>query len=83
LHEVAHELGLSSRTLQRRLTESEITFQRLLKETRQELACHYLKQSKIELAEAAFLLGFEDANSFFRAFEKWEGTSPTKWRNRH
>jgi len=36
----------------------------------------------VELSETAFLLGFADANSFFRAFQGWEGTSPNVWRNR-
>ena len=83
LRDVAQELGLSARTLQRRLTEAGITFQQLVEETRRELARHYLKQRAVELNEAAFLLGFEDANSFFRAFQVWEGTSPTEWRTRH
>ena len=83
LQDVAHELGMSARTLQRRLTDAGITFQQLVEDTRRELARHYLKQSTVELNEAAFLLGFEDANSFFRAFQGWEGTSPTEWRSRH
>ena len=83
LREVAEELGLSARTLQRRLTHAGITFQQLVEETRSELARHYLKQSSVELPEVAFLLGFEDANSFFRAFQGWERTSPTEWRERH
>jgi len=82
LRDVAQELGLSARTLQRRLTDAGITFQQLVEETRRELARHYLKQRTVELNEAAFLLGFEDANSFFRAFQGWEGTSPTVWRTR-
>ena len=83
LQDVAQELGMGARTLQRRLTDAGITFQQLVGETRRELAHHYLKQSTVELNEAAFLLGFEDANSFFRAFQVWEGTSPTEWRSRH
>jgi AraC-like DNA-binding protein len=83
LQGVARELGLSERTLQRRFTEAGITFQQLVEDTRRELAQHYLKQSAIELNEAAFLLGFENANSFFRAFHVWEGTSPGEWRTRH
>lgn len=82
LRVVAQELGLSARTLQRRLTDGGITFQQLVEETRRELARHYLKQRTVELNEAAFLLGFADANSFFRAFQVWEGTSPTEWRTR-
>jgi len=82
LQDVAQELGLSARTLQRRLTDAGITFQQLVEDTRRELAHHYLKQRSVELNEAAFLLGFEDANSFFRAFQGWEGTSPTVWRTR-
>jgi AraC-like DNA-binding protein len=83
LRDIAQELGLGARTLQRRLTDAGITFQQVVEETRRELAHQYLKQRSVELSEAAFLLGFEDANSFFRAFHAWEGTSPSEWRTRH
>ena len=83
LEDVAKELGLGTRTLQRRLTDAGITFQQLVEETRRELAHHFLKQRAVELNETAFLLGFEDANSFYRAFQIWEGTSPGEWRARH
>ena len=83
LQDVAQELGLSTRTLQRRLTEAGFTFQQLVEETRRELARHFLKQRAVELPEVAFLLGFEDANSFFRAFQSWEKSSPTEWRERN
>jgi len=83
LQDVAQELGLGARTLQRRLADGGVSFQQLVEETRRELARHYLKQSAVELNETAFLLGFEDANSFFRAFQGWEGTSPNEWRSRH
>jgi AraC-like DNA-binding protein len=69
--------------LQRRLTDAEITFQQLVEETRRELAHHYLRHSTVELNETAFLLGYEDSNSFFRAFQGWEGTSPGEWRTQH
>jgi len=82
LQEVAHELGLSARTLQRRLTGKGQTFQQLVVATRRELSRHYLRQRSVELNEVAFLLGFENTNSFFRAFHDWEGTSPGEWRNR-
>jgi AraC-like DNA-binding protein len=83
LQNVARELGLSVRTLQRRLTEAGLTFQQLVETTRRELAHHYLRQKTVELNEAAFLLGYEDSNSFFRAFQVWEGTTPGEWRTRH
>ena len=80
IQDLARELHLSTRTLQRRLTEQDITFQRLLEEARRELARHYLLHSSLELNQIAYLLGYEDANSFFRAFQQWEGTSPGQWR---
>src|SRR5207247_860879 len=83
LQHVAKDLRLSVRTLQRRLTDAGITFQQLVEETRRELAHHHLKQSTVELNEVAYLLGYEDANSFFRAFHLWEGTSPGEWRTQH
>jgi AraC-like DNA-binding protein len=82
LRAVARELRLSSRTLQRRLTDERVTFQQLIAEARRELARHYLQHSSLELNETAYLLGYEDANSFFRAFQQWEGTSPGEWRRR-
>jgi AraC-like DNA-binding protein len=83
IEHVARELRLSKRTLQRRLTEDGITFQQLMEEARRELARHYLLHSSLELNETAYLLGYEDANSFFRAFHEWEGTSPGEWRTTH
>jgi AraC-like DNA-binding protein len=78
---VARRLGLSSRTLQRRLTENGVTFQALVEEARRELARHYLGEGALELNETAYLLGYKDGNSFFRAFHQWEGTSPGEWRD--
>jgi len=83
IQHVARELGLSSRTLQRRLTGAGLTFQEVVENARRELARHYLGQGTIELNETAYLLGYEDANSFFRAFQSWEGTTPGSWRARH
>ena len=83
IEHVARELRVSKRTLQRRLTEDGITFQELMEEARRELARHYLLHSSLELNETAYLLGYEDANSFFRAFHEWEGTTPGQWRTLH
>jgi AraC-like DNA-binding protein len=80
LEDVAVELRVSTRTLQRRLLAERMTFQNLVEEARRELARHYLVQSSLELNETAYLLGYEDPNSFFRAFHRWEGTSPGEWR---
>ena len=73
---LGRRLGLSSRTLQRHLQKEGTTFQRTLDEVRTELARHYLKQSSMSGAEISFLLGFEDPNSFFRAFQRWTGKTP-------
>ena len=49
------------------------TFRTLLLEARQELAREYLNRPDIDVAEVAYLLGYEDSNSFYRAFRTWEG----------
>lgn len=81
LEDVARELRTSARTLQRRLLAERLTFQNLMEEARREMARHYLLQSSLELNETAYLLGYEDPNSFIRAFHQWEGTSPGEWRS--
>jgi AraC-like DNA-binding protein len=83
LQDVASEVGMSTRSLQRKLSDAGVTFQHVVEETRRELARHYLSQSAVELNETAFLLGYEDASSFFRAFNSWEGVTPGEWRTKH
>lgn len=80
MDDVARALHVSTRTLQRRLQESGSSFQRVLDEARHQLARYYLGNSVLELNEAAYLLGYEDANSFVRAFRGWEGVPPGHWR---
>jgi methylphosphotriester-DNA--protein-cysteine methyltransferase len=65
-----------TRTLQRRLGEEGVTFQELLADVREGLARHYLTQSTLSLTEIAFLLGYDDPNSFHRAFNRWTGHTP-------
>jgi AraC-like DNA-binding protein len=79
---VARELGVSSRTLQRQIAEEGATFRQLRVEARQELARTYLRQESIEISRLAHLVGYEDPNSFYRAFRSWEGTTPGRWRSR-
>ena len=80
MQEIARELHLSSRTLQRRLQEAGYSFQQVLEEARHQLARHYLTSSLLDLNETAYLLGYEDSNSFVRAFRSWEGVPPAYWR---
>jgi AraC-like DNA-binding protein len=79
---VAHDLALSSRTLQRRLGEHDISYQALLDDVRHTHALRLLRVKTFEISEVAFLLGFEELNSFTRAFRGWEGTTPIRYRAR-
>ena len=79
---IASQLGVSTRTLQRRLQDEGQSFQGLLNQTREKLASHYLTHSSLSGAEISFLLGFEDPNSFFRAFHQWTGATPEAARAR-
>ncbi len=79
--DVASKLAMSSRTLHRRLKEEDTTFQRVLDELREELARHYLSISDYSSTEIAFLLGYEETNSFYRAFRAWTGNTPEEIRS--
>ena len=78
--EVARRLHVSRRTLQRRLRHEDLTFQGLLNATREDLARHYLQRTELSGAEISYLLGFEDPNSFFRAFHTWTGMTTEQLR---
>lgn len=78
--DIAAELGLSSRTLQRRLLEEGLSFQGLLQETRQKLADQYIRDENLSISEIAYLLGFSEQANFTRAFKRWNGQSPSRFR---
>jgi AraC-like DNA-binding protein len=79
---LARELGVSSRTLQRRLTENGTSYQQRLDGVRQRISRHLLQSTDLALGEIAYFLGFEEINSFWRAFSQWEGVTPKQWRAR-
>jgi len=74
--EIARRLGVSQRSLQRRLAAEGTSFKSVLQSLRRRLAETYLGQPRYAIGEIAFLLGYEDPNSFFRAFQSWTGTTP-------
>ncbi len=80
IQEVAAELNMTARTLQRRLIKEGYRYQILLENVRSETAQEYLLQPLLELEEIAYLLGYEETNSFHRAFQQWTGLPPGKWR---
>jgi AraC-like DNA-binding protein len=73
---VAHHLATSPRTLQRQLQAEGTSFQAVLTSTREHLARHYLTHSAMTTAEIAYLLAYDDTNSFYRAFRTWTGATP-------
>jgi AraC-like DNA-binding protein len=76
MQDVARKLGVSTRTLQRRLRDESTTFQACVAGVRESLARHYLTSTAMPAAEISFLLGYSDPNSFYRAFHTWTGSTP-------
>jgi len=77
---VAHEVALGARTLQRRLTEAGLDFKSLVDDTRHRLALRYLADPKHTLTEVAYLLGYSETSAFNRAFRRWTGSTPLRYR---
>jgi AraC-like DNA-binding protein len=79
---IAAELGLSPRTLQRKLADAGASFQQVLDAARYALAQDYLRQRGLSLADIAFLLGYQEQSAFTHAFREWSGVNPGAWRER-
>lgn len=79
---VAEALHLSPRTLQRRLTDANVSFRELLQQARQELAVQYIRHSDIPILEIGYRLGFSEPANFTRAFRQWTGEAPARFRAR-
>lgn len=80
LSDVARHLGMSGRTLQRRLSERGQTFQTLVDDSRRSLATRLVGRGDVSLSEVSFMTGFADQSSFTRAFKRWAGRTPRSYR---
>ncbi len=78
--QVAKDLALSPRILQRQLKKEETTYSAILDECRQKIACKLLTKNNTPIIEIAFLLGFSDQSNFSRAFKLWTGKTPKQFR---
>ncbi len=80
LHDMAAALHMSPRTLQRRLSEHGANWQQFLDHARAGLAAEYLADHTLSLSDVALLLGFSEQSAFTRAFRRWHGSTPGRWR---
>ncbi|MEM1113900.1 MAG: AraC family transcriptional regulator [Pseudomonadota bacterium] len=80
--DIADELHISNRTLQRKLKEEGTSFKELVQDTRLQLARKYLLQPSRSIVETSYLLGFSEPSTFSRAFKRWTGQAPAEFRDR-
>jgi len=78
--EVARQLGMSQRTLVRRLSSSGLTYSAILDELKVDLAKRSLKDGNLPISQIAWLLGYSEISAFTHAFKRWTGTTPRQWR---
>ena len=77
---VAKKLGMSPRTLARRLAEEDVSFTEVLQQLKESLAIRYLEDDGMPMSRIAWLLGFEEVSSFSHACRRWTGKSPREYR---
>lgn len=82
ISDVAAKLGMSGRTLQRRLADQGYSYQAVIDESRRQLAERLLQQTNYALAEITFMTGFSEQSAFTRAFKRWLGQTPRSYRSR-
>jgi AraC-like DNA-binding protein len=80
MESVSRHLGYSRSTLHRRLKQDGESFEFILDDLRRRLAIDYLDSRKVSVNEAAYLTGFSEPSAFSRAFRRWTGTSPGRYR---
>ncbi|MDF0717484.1 AraC family transcriptional regulator ligand-binding domain-containing protein [Muricauda sp. 334s03] len=80
VEQIGQTLGMSRRTLTRRLAENDLTFRDLIKKTQEEVSKELLKNSARSIAEIAFETGFSEQSAFSRAFKNWTNQSPIEFR---
>lgn len=79
--DIARELNMSSKTLERRLAERDTSFSRLIDDIRGDLAKRYLADTELRLEQIAYLVGYSEPAALVRAFRRWTGTTPIQFRN--
>ncbi len=80
---VSKSLAMQARTLQRRLEELDISFSEIIQEVRLEEADRYLTETAMEVKEISYFLGFSDPSAFIKAFKRWTGVTPQKYREQN
>jgi AraC-like DNA-binding protein len=80
LNKIARELTVSVRLLQVRLQKENATYSEILENERRKLALEYISQHQLDLFEINTILGFSDQSAFSRAFKRWTGSSPKRYR---
>lgn len=80
--DVARHLGMSSKTLERRLNHHGASYRELLDGVRSDLARHYLENTDLRLQQIAYLLGYSESAPLARAFKKWTGSTPIQYRDK-
>jgi len=78
--EVARSLGMSDRTLGRKLADEGLNFTEIFQNLRRDLAVRYLDDPKLHVSKIAWLLGFQDVSAFTHAFKRWTGKTPSQMR---
>jgi AraC-like DNA-binding protein len=82
LDAVAQTLGMSSRTLARRLTAEGLSFGEILDRLRSDLAAHYLREANLSISQIAWLVGYQGVSAFSHSYKRWTGISPKRMRDK-
>ena len=82
LENFTRQLGMTARTLQRKLKEEGTSYQDLIDEVRCEVARRHLRRPAMAISEIAFALGFSETSAFHRAFKRWTGMTPKEYRHK-